>query len=115
MKINTNDKEASSVFRDELENIVVLLPKAEHRAFLLQMASIISEATSEIVVIKCHIAKTAGLKMTRELNSAPTANNPCMTRVAGALAVTAAMGRIARNTNALDSPTAVSSSVCSSV
>ncbi len=42
MKTNTNDKEASSVFRDELENILVSLPKADHRAFLLQMASIMN-------------------------------------------------------------------------
>lgn len=79
------------------------------------MASIMNEATSETVVIKCPIAKTAGLKMTRELNSAPTANSPCMIRVAGTLAVMGAMGRNARNTNALDFPMAVSSSEYSSV
>jgi hypothetical protein len=52
------------------------------------------------VVIKCLIAKTAGLKMNQELSSAPTANNLCMTRVAGALAAMGAMERNARNRNA---------------
>jgi hypothetical protein len=55
-----------------------------------------------IMVVLCHIAKTAGLKMNQELKIASIANNPCMTRVAGALAVMGAMGRNARNRNALD-------------
>jgi hypothetical protein len=60
------------------------------------------------VVIKCHIAKIAGLKMNQELKIASIANNRCMIRVAGTLAVMGAMERNARNRNALDSPTAVS-------
>ena len=67
------------------------------------------------VVIKCHIAKTVGLKMNQELKVASIANNLCMTRVIDALAVMGAMGRNARNRNALDSPTAVSSSAYSLV
>jgi hypothetical protein len=67
------------------------------------------------VVIKCRIAKTAGLKMPREPISAPIVNSPYMTRVAGALDVMGAMGRNARNRNALDSPMAVLSSEYSSV
>ena len=67
------------------------------------------------VVIKCRIAKTAGLKMNQELKIASIANNLCMIRVAGVLAVMGAMGRNARNKNALDSPMAVSSSEYCSV
>jgi len=77
------------------------------------------------IVVLCHIAKTVGLKTTRELNSASTANNPCMTRVAGVLAAMAAMGtKVAAmaamglkvlNRNALDFRMAVSSSEYSSV
>jgi len=79
------------------------------------MTSVMNITDYAILVVLCHIAKTAGLKMPRELNSAPTANSPCMTRVAGTLAVMGAMGRNARNTNALDFPMAVSSSEYSSV
>jgi hypothetical protein len=52
------------------------------------------------VVIKCLIAKTAGLKMNQELKIASIANNLCMTRVAGALAAMGAMERNARKRNA---------------
>jgi hypothetical protein len=62
------------------------------------------------VVIKCRIAKTAGLKMKLELKIASIANNLFMTRVAGTRAVMGAMGRNARNRNALDSPMVASSS-----
>jgi hypothetical protein len=67
------------------------------------------------VVIKCRIAKTAGLKMNQELKIASIANNLYMIRVAGALAVMGAMGRNTLNRNALDSPMVVSSSEYSSV
>ena len=67
------------------------------------------------MVVLCHIAKTAGLKMNLELKIASIVNNLFMIRVAGALAVMGAMGRNAQNRNALDSPTAVSSSAYSSV
>jgi hypothetical protein len=67
------------------------------------------------VVIKCRIAKTAGLKMNQELKIASIANNLYMIRVAGALAVMGAMGRNTLNRNALDSPMAVSLSEYSSV
>jgi hypothetical protein len=78
------------------------------------MANIMNIADHTAVVIKCRIAKTAGLKMNQELKIASIASNLCMTRVAGALAVMGAMGRNARNRNALDSPMAVSSSEYSS-
>jgi hypothetical protein len=79
------------------------------------MGSVMNIADYTAVVIKCRIAKTVGLKMNQELKIAPIANNPCMTRVAGGLAVMGAMGRNARNRNALDSPMAVSSSEYASV
>jgi hypothetical protein len=66
-------------------------------------------ADHSAVVIKCHIAKTVGLKMNQELKIASTANNLFMTRVAGVLAVMGAMGRNARNRNALGSPMVASS------
>jgi hypothetical protein len=70
------------------------------------------------VVIKCRIAKTAGLKMNQELKVASIASNPCMTRVAGvlaAMAAMAAMGTKVQNRNALDFRMVVSSSEYSSV
>ena len=79
------------------------------------MTSVMNVANYAIMVILCHIAKTAGLKMNQELKIASIANNLCMTRVINALVVTGAMGRNARNRNALDSPMAVSSSEYSSV
>jgi hypothetical protein len=79
------------------------------------MVSVMNVADYTAVVIKCRIAKTAGLKMNQELKVASIANNLCMIRVAGALAVMGAMGRNARNRNALDFPTVALSSEYSSV
>jgi len=59
--------------------------------------------------------QNCGTKNEEGRKSVSTVENPCMTRVAGALAVMGAMGSNARNRNALDSPTAVSSSEYSSV
>jgi hypothetical protein len=79
------------------------------------MTSVMNIANYAIMVVLCHIAKIAGLKMPREPISAPIVNSPYMTRVAGALAEMGAMGRNARKRNALDSPMAVLSSEYSSV
>ena len=71
-----------------------------------------------MVVIKCHIAKTAGLKMRRGRKSVSTVENPCMTHVVGALVTMAATDLVASNAqkrNALDSPMVVPSSEYSSV
>jgi hypothetical protein len=79
------------------------------------MASVMNITDYTAVVIKCRIAKIAGLKMRKECKSVSTVENLCMTRVAGALAVMGAMGRNARKRNALGSPMVVSSSEYSSV
>lgn len=71
-----------------------------------------------MLVIKCRIAKTAGLKMRRGRKSVPTVKNPCMTRGVGALvtmAVTDLVANDALKRNALDSPMVVPSSEYSSV
>ncbi|MGZ4863595.1 MAG: hypothetical protein ACXV7G_05275 [Halobacteriota archaeon] len=59
-----------------------------------------------VLVKKCRIAKTVGLKMNPELKIASIANNLCMTRGAGVVAAMAAMGKNVQNRNALDFHTA---------
>jgi hypothetical protein len=67
------------------------------------------------VVIKCRIARIAGLKMKKELNTALIASNLYVTRVAGVLVMRGALGRKTKKRNALDCLTAASSSDYSSV
>jgi hypothetical protein len=79
------------------------------------MASVMNVADHIAVVIKCRIAKTAGLKMNQELKIASIANNLCIIRVAGVVTAMAAMGKNVQNRNALGFHTAVLSSEYSSV
>ncbi len=61
------------------------------------MASVMVQAAVEMPVIKCRIAKTAGLKMRRGRKSVSTVKNSCMTHVVGGLVTMAATDLVASN------------------
>jgi hypothetical protein len=75
-----------------------------------QMASVMSVANNATTVVSCHIVRTAGLRMKKELKSAPTASNPYTKPAAGAGAVRVATASNALKRNALGSRTGVLSS-----